>query len=103
LGKRQKRTRPVKYKVILKKEAKRELKALPQGEQKVIAKEIDKLVFDACPPSAKQLGGYPFFRISAKSSRAIYAAPDDNAVIRVLRIGPRSDPGIYDDLDGLVN
>ena len=87
------------FKVRFDARAKRELDKLNDGDRKSIIGEIQLLEDDASPPSSKELGGElgGFWRLRAKSVRAIYEPPDASGTIWVRAIGYRR--SLYDDFN----
>jgi len=90
----------VTYKVIFRKSAEQEFRALSNGKKKAIHKEIKKLEKTDKPAGYKELAGYsPLKRIKSGGVRAVYDAPDAHNRIFILRIG--TDHSVYFNLEAL--
>jgi mRNA interferase RelE/StbE len=72
--------------------AERELSALPQDDQRRIAKKIDTLVATPRPVGCKKLAGADsFYRIRIGDCRVIYRIEDRRLLVLIIRVGNRRD------------
>ena len=77
--------------MILKPSAIKQLDGLNEKDAKKVATKIDLLETDASPIGAKKLKGHDgLWRLRFGDYRIIYTAPDDEDVIRVLKIANRA-------------
>jgi mRNA interferase RelE/StbE len=80
------------YTVILKPAAIKELDGLQKKDRQKVAAKIDSLQQNATPIGSKKLAGKDgLYRLRFGDYRIIYTAPDENGVIRVLKIAHRGD------------
>lgn len=78
------------YQVIFKPSAEKALARLPWRDRERLLERIEVLTIDATPPEAVKLKGHDgLWRIRSGNFRAVYTEPDDNNVIRVVRVGHR--------------
>jgi mRNA interferase RelE/StbE len=82
----------VAYRVLFKPKAEKQFDDLRDADRRRIAKMIDGLTKDARPRGAKMIeGGNGLWRLRSGRYRVVYAEPDDEGVIWVLKIGHRKD------------
>lgn len=80
-----------KYKVLVKKSAKKELKAIPLNFRQRIAGAITLLAENPFPPNSRKLEGRDGYRIRIGDYRLIYVVKNDVLTILVIRIAHRKD------------
>ena len=80
------------YEIIIRKNAGKELKAIPRKIQESIIENIYDLKENARPDGCKKLSGMEnSWRIRVGRYRVIYSVYDDILVIEVIKIGHRKD------------
>ena len=80
------------YKIEISRTAEKQLKKLPQLEQKRVAKVILELADDPFQKGSRKLAGYEdILRIRVGRYRILYSVSGKTLVIIVLKIGHRKD------------
>lgn len=77
------------YEIVFMRSAEKALERLPATERARLLVKISDLEGTVHPAGARKLKGHELWRIRSGSYRAIYAPPDENNVIRVLKIAHR--------------
>lgn len=80
------------YTVQLKPSAAKEFSALPKRDAAKVAAKIDALALVACPIGSKKIKGHEnIWRVRFGDYRVLYAAPNDDGIVTILRISKRED------------
>ena len=81
-----------KYRVLIKRSAKKELLAVStKSDRQRIVKRIQALAEDPRPPGCQKLSGYDRYRLRQHQYRIVYEVRDAEVVVNVIRIGHRRD------------
>lgn len=81
----------VRYRVELESRARSELLKLPREVLRRVSALLDTLEVDPGPPGAKKLTARQGYRVRKGDYRVLYTIDDAMHVVRVYRIGRRSD------------
>ncbi|MDP1727712.1 MAG: type II toxin-antitoxin system RelE/ParE family toxin [Bacteroidota bacterium] len=81
------------YRVVIRKQALKELEELPLKTNKQISKSIDSLSINPRPAGCKKLKGdnEEMWRIRAGNYRVLYTIEDKIKVVEIRKIGDRKD------------
>jgi mRNA interferase RelE/StbE len=79
------------FKIVIQREAEKELRKLPPTEIKRVLKAIAGLSSDPYPHGFKKLVNSEFFRIRVGNYRIVYGVKDQELIVYVLKIGHRKD------------
>lgn len=79
------------YKVELESRARRELLALPKAVGEMLLDVLDDLSKQPRPPGGRKLAGIEGWRVRKSDYRVLYTIDDSAKLVRVYRIGHRSD------------
>ncbi|MBI5202377.1 MAG: type II toxin-antitoxin system RelE/ParE family toxin [Elusimicrobia bacterium] len=79
------------HRVELETRALKEFRDLPKDRRALIAAVFDDLQKDPRPPGAKKLSGVDGYRVRSGDYRILYSIDDAKRVVRVYRVGHRSD------------
>jgi mRNA interferase RelE/StbE len=80
------------FTVVLKPCAIKQLDGLPAKDAKKVAAKLDKLTEQSAPTGAKKIQGHDsLWRLRFGNYRIVYAAPDKDGMIVVLKIAQRGD------------
>ena len=79
------------YKVVVKKSVRKDIKGLAKKDVKRILSEILALADDPRPPGAKKLSGQERYRLRQGNYRILYTIEDDKLIICVVKVGDRRD------------
>ncbi len=83
-------TRPIRYRIELKPSAVRDLADLEKRDRTRVARKIDALALNPCPPGAEKLKGTEaLWRIRAGDYRIIYTIRNEILLVLVVRVGHR--------------
>lgn len=77
------------YELIIKRDAEKELKILPQVDLKRIIKKIQSLSKDPRPYGCEKLKGEEGLRIRQGNYRIVYVIDELEKTVRIIRIGHR--------------
>ena len=78
------------HEIIFKPKAEKAFGDLPKADQVRIAGKLDALEDNPFPQGAEKLSGADgLWRLRSGNYRVIYAEPDDEGIIRILRIAHR--------------
>ena len=92
MGRAEKGTRNLKYKIEVKRSAAKALKKISKPDQKWISKAIDNLAENLPNPNTtKMKGDNPFHKIRVGDYRIVYEIQDDILLILIIKIGHRKD------------
>jgi mRNA interferase RelE/StbE len=92
MGRAEKGTRTLKYRIEVKRSAGKALKKIPKPDQKRISKAIDNLTENLPhPDTTKMKGDNPFHKIRVGDYRIVYEIQDDILLILIVKIGHRKD------------
>lgn len=79
------------YSILIKKNAAKELEAVPRKDRLRIVERIHSLASDPRPFGAEKLSGEDKYRIRQGNFRILYEIRDRELVVTVIRIGNRRD------------
>ena len=79
------------YEVRLRREARKQLDALPERDYEAIAKAISTLKDNPRPPRVKKLADSGLWRLRVGQYRIIYALEDKTQSVTVVRIARRKE------------
>ena len=80
------------YDIEISRTAEKQLKGLPRGEQRRVARAIVALADQPRPRGSRKLSGYKdVFRIRVGRHRILYSVFDRKLIIIILKIGHRRD------------
>jgi mRNA interferase RelE/StbE len=92
MGRAEKGTRTLKYKIEVKRSAAKAFKKISKPDQKRISKAIDNLAENLPNPNTtKMKGDNPFHKIRVGDYRIVYEIHDDILLILIIKIGHRKD------------
>ncbi len=77
------------YKLVIKKSADRELRAIPQRDLRRIVNRIQGLAQEPWPPGNEKLSGQERYRLRQGDYRIVYSVDDENRTVEVVKIGHR--------------
>lgn len=77
------------YKVVIKKSAERELRALPKEHLRRVVDRIRGLAHTPRPHGNEKLSGQERYRLRQGDYRIVYAIDDDAGLIEIVKIGHR--------------
>ena len=80
-------------KLLISKDARKFLDALPPKQFRQIVNRVFALLEEPRPHDSKELKGYPFLRNDAGEYRIIYDVQDDT--LRPILVGKRNDDDVY--------
>lgn len=81
----------VKYRIIVKKSAAKELEKVPQPDLRRIVGKIQNLAIDPRPVGSQKLSNFELYRIRQGDYRIIYNINDTEIIIEIIKIGHRRD------------
>lgn len=84
----------MKYEIVVKPKAKKQLLELPKKARDKVRQGITALGDDPRPTGCKKLAGQDAYRIRVGDYRVIYEIEDKKLLVTVIKVGHRSD--IYD-------
>lgn len=79
------------YRVLIRPSAAKELEAIPERDRRRIAERIAALAQSPRPHGCEKLSGREQYRIRQGDYRVVYEVNDEEAWVRVVRIGDRKD------------
>jgi len=79
------------YKVVVKKSVRKDIKGLAKKDVKRILSDILALADDPRPPGVKKLSGQERYRLRQGNYRILYTIEDDKLIICVVKVGDRRD------------
>ena len=82
-------TASYKYRIVIKRSAERELRAIPRPDLGRVANRIRALANHPCPPGSEKLSGQERYRIRQGNYRIIYAVDEALQTVEVVKIGHR--------------
>ena len=92
MGRVEKGTRTLRYRIKVKKSAAKALKKIPKTDRKRIIEKIDDLAENPDgPDTIKMKGDNPFHRVRVGDYRIVYEIQDDVLLILIFKIGHRKD------------
>ena len=92
MGRTEKGTRTLKYRIDVKRSAAKALKKISRPDQKRISKAIDNLVENLPNPNTtKMKGDNPFHKIRVGDYLIVYDIQNDILLILIIKIGHRKD------------
>jgi len=77
------------YKVVIKKSALRELKALPKKDLRRLVSAIEGLASDPRPPGSRKLSASERYRLRQGVYRVLYSIEDDKLIVHVVKVAHR--------------
>ncbi len=81
----------VKYNILIKKSAAKEIERLPKQDVKRIIDQISMLARDPRPNGCEKLAGHDRYRIRQGKHRIVYAICDSELIVWVVKIAHRKD------------
>ena len=92
MGRVEKGTRALKYRIEVKKSAAKALKKISRTDRKRIVDKIDELAENPDgPDTIKMKGDNPFHRVRVGDYRIVYEIQDDILLVLIVKIGHRKD------------
>ena len=92
MGRVEKGTRTLKYRIEVKKSAAKAIKKIPKTDRKRIVDKIEDLAENPeGPDTIKMKGDNPFHRVRVGDYRIIYEIQDDILLVLIVKIGHRKD------------
>ena len=79
----------VKYKILIKKSAAKELENIPRRDLKKIIDRIQSLANNPRPPGSQKLSQSELYRIRQGNYRIVYEIKDKELIIHVVKVGHR--------------
>ena len=80
---------PAPYKLLVKRSAERELRALPKPDRKRIVGRIQSLAFEPRPTGCEKLFGEHGYRVRQGDYRILYTVDDGAPEVQIYQIGHR--------------
>ena len=77
------------YRLVIKKSAERELRAVPQRDLRRIVNRIQGLADNLRPPGNEKLSGQERYRLRQGDYRIVYAVDSEQRTVEVVKIGHR--------------
>ena len=77
------------YKLVIKKSAERELRAVPQRDMRRIVYRVQGLAQNPRPPGNEKLSGQERYRLRQGDYRIVYSVDDEGRTVEVVKIGHR--------------
>ncbi len=81
----------VKYKLLIKPSALKEIEEIPKRDRQRIIKRINRLADDPRCEGCEKLSGQERYRVRQGRYRILYAIDDDLLVVVVVKVGNRRD------------
>ena len=81
----------VKYRILIKKSAAKELETIPKRDLKKIIGRIQSLANNPRPPGSQKLSRSELYRIRQGDYRIVYEIKDKELIIYIIKIGHRRD------------
>ena len=79
----------VKYKILIKKSAAKELEEIPKRDLKKIVGRIQSLANNPRPPGSQKLSQSQLYRIRQGNYRIVYEIKHKELIIHVIKVGHR--------------
>ncbi len=77
------------YEIRIKKEAEKEIRALPKVDLKRVVQKIHLLADNPRPVACEKLKGEEGYRVRQGDYRIVYLIDEDAKAVRILRVGHR--------------
>lgn len=77
------------YRVVFKRSAAKELKALPDRDLKAVLKRIQGLAEDPRPKGSERLSAKPWYRLRCGDYRILYTVVEATVTVCIVKIGHR--------------
>lgn len=77
------------YSLFIKKDAEKEIRALPKSDLKRIVQKIQSLSDNPRPEGCEKLKGEEGYRIRQGDYRVVYLIDDAERTVRIMRVGHR--------------
>lgn len=81
----------VAYKILIKKDAEKDLGSLPKADLKRVTKKIRALSESPRPAGCEKLQGEEGYRIRQGDYRVVYLVDDSEKIVRIVKIGNRKE------------
>ena len=79
------------YNLKIKRDAEKELRAIPKGDLRKVIKRVHGLAMDPRPSGHQKLSGQSQYRIRQGDYRIIYRVDDKERVVEIVKIGHRGE------------
>jgi mRNA interferase RelE/StbE len=79
------------YRLIVKQSVSKDLRKIPQKDERRILTAIQTLASNPRPPQSKKISGQERYRLRQGNYRILYTIEDDRLIICVVNVGDRRD------------